>query len=434
MIERYSTDEMKKIWSEDNRLKIFLRIEELVIEAMVKTAQCPKSVFEKRKKITPDKDRIAEIEKKTKHDILAFLEYLEEKKYIDSKYLHRGITSSDILDTATGVQVKESLSVIQNEGFVLTKTLLSLARKYKGFPCIGRTHNVYAEPTTLGLRFLNWHSELNRSFKKVIEAFKDAAVGKISGAVGNYGNIHPRIEKHVLNKLCLKRELPATQIVCRDRIARMVNEIAVFASVLERIAVNIRLLHSTEINELSEGFSPGQKGSSAMPHKKNPVSSERIAGFARLIRGYSSAVQENIPLWMERDISHSSNERIILPDIMNLLHFLIKDATRVISNLNINKQKIKKDLTEAGSFVFSGRVLTILMEKGFSRKQAYELIQQLVFKAKETGKHLRNLIQEDRKLSGKFNKKELDNIFDLKDFLRHEDSIFKDYLLLERRK
>ncbi len=434
MIERYSTEEMKKIWSEDNRLEIFLRIEELVIEAMVKTGECPKSVFENRKKIKPDKERIAEIEKKTKHDILAFLEYLEEKRYIDSRYLHRGITSSDILDTATGVQIKESLSVIRTEGLILSKTLLSLARKYKGFPCIGRTHNVYAEPTTLGLRFLNWHSELNRSYLKILEAFNDAMVGKISGAVGNYGNISPKIEKHVLNKLGLKRELPATQVVCRDRIARLINETAVFASVLERISVNIRLLHSTEINEISEGFSPGQKGSSAMPHKKNPVSSERIAGFARLIRGYSSAAQENIPLWLERDISHSSNERIILPDLMNLLHFLLRDFTRVISNLNINKQKIKKDLDEAGSFVFSGRVLTALMEKGFSRKQAYELIQQLVFKAKETGKHLRKIIEEEKKISGKFNKKELEKLFDLKDFLKHEDSIFKDYLLSEKKR
>ncbi|MDD3626028.1 MAG: adenylosuccinate lyase [bacterium] len=434
MIERYSTEEMKKIWSEDNRLEIFLRIEELVIEAMVKTGECPKSVFENRKKIKPDKERIAEIEKKTKHDILAFLEYLEEKRYIDSRYLHRGITSSDILDTATGVQIKESLSVIRTDGLILSKTLLSLVKKYKGFPCIGRTHNVYAEPTTLGLRFLNWHSELNRSYLKILEAFNDAMVGKISGAVGNYGNISPKIEKHVLNKLGLKRELPATQVVCRDRIARLINETAVFASVLERISVNIRLLHSTEINEISEGFSPGQKGSSAMPHKKNPVSSERIAGFARLIRGYSSAAQENIPLWLERDISHSSNERIILPDLMNLLHFLLRDFTRVISNLNINKQKIKKDLDEAGSFVFSGRVLTALMEKGFSRKQAYELIQQLVFKAKETGKHLRKIIEEEKKISGKFNKKELEKLFDLKDFLKHEDSIFKDYLLSEKKR
>ena len=429
MIKRYSTEEMSRVWSEGHRLEIFLQIEELVIEAMVKEGLCPKSVFQKRKKnLKLDPDRIREIEARTKHDILAFLEYLEEKKYIDPRYLHRGLTSSDILDTATAVQLRDSLDVIKNPAKVLSKKLLSLAKRYRGVPCIGRTHNVYAEPTTVGLRILNWHSELHRALCEVIKSFKAALVGKISGAVGNYGNIPPRIEKYVCRKLKIKSELPATQVVCRDRIARLVSNIGILFSVIERIAINIRLLHSTEINEIAEGFSKGQKGSSAMPHKKNPVSSERISGLARLARNYIGVALENIPLWLERDISHSSNERIMLPDIMNLLHFIILDFTRIISQLNINKQKIKSDLDKAGSFVFSGRVLTGLMEKGFQRREAYETIQNLVFTARDTGSHLKDLIQEDKKLSKLFLPDDLDRLFDLQDYLKFEDKIFKQYL------
>ncbi len=429
MIERYSTKEMRFIWGEGHRLELFLKIEDAVIEAMVKTGDCPKSVFNRRKRnIKIDSKRINDIEKITRHDILAFLEFLEEKKYIPSRYLHQGLTSSDILDTATALQMKESLEVLVPIAKALDKTLLSLAKKYKGLSIIGRTHNVYAEPTTLGLRFLNWHSEIHRSLLELIRSIKESAVGKISGAVGNYGNIPPKVEKFVFKKLGIKNELPATQVVARDRFARVICNGAIFVSALERAAVNIRLLHSTEIGEIKEGFSKGQKGSSAMPHKKNPVSSERISGIARLLRGYSVTALENIPLWLERDISHSSNERVILPDSMNLLHFIIKDFTRILTELQVDKVRIKHDLKSAGTFVFSGRLLTELMKKGFSRKKAYETIQKNVFSAKDKNSDLKEIILTKSEITKHFSKKELEKIFDLKDFLKHKDKIFKDYI------
>lgn len=428
MIERYSTEQMKEIWNDRNRIDLFFMIEDLVLEAMTKYKLCPVSVFKKRKKnIKFDLNRIKEIEKETRHDILAFLEFLEEKKYVKAEYLHKGMTSSDLLDTATGLQVKQSREVIKKSFRGLHKVLFSLAKKYKGFPCIGRTHYVHAEPTTLGLRFLNWHSELYRSGLELLHSFSEAASGKISGAVGNYSNLDPRIERFVLKKLKLEIESPATQVVPRDRLARLVSNSAIFLSVLERITVDIRLLHSTELSEVCEGFAPGQKGSSAMPHKKNPVSCERVSGIARIVRGFAGTAMENIPLWLERDISHSSAERIMLPGTMHLLHFAILDLTRILKNLNITRKRIKDNLAGSGHYLFSGRLLTALMNKKFSRRRAYEFIQELVSDSRARGMDFKKYCLQSEKLKKKFKNPELNLVFDLEDYLKSEDKIFKQY-------
>ncbi len=425
MIPRYEDKKIKSIWSQNNRIKKFIRIEAGLLKYYESVGYVKKNTYKKLLSAKVSTKEVDEREKITKHDIIAFLEVLEEKSGV-SKGLHMGLTSSDILDTATGLQIKETRKYIEKILKKLEDVLWEKANEYKELPILGRTHNIIAQPTTLGLKILNWFVEFKRSNSYFIDVLKDGECGMISGPVGTYENISPKAEDFILNDLGLKKAYATNQVIQRDIYARIVTEGAILASVMERIATQIRLLSHMEINELNEPFSKGQKGSSAMPHKKNPVRSERISGLSRLLRGFSQSAMENIILWHERDISNSSLERIIMPDFFHTLVFIVKELTGIMSDIVVRKDDIKRNIKNANEIYYSGVLLVELMKKGNKRKAAYELIQPLVFESIEKHKPFSKVVLKDKKMLKIFGEKELRSIFHIELFLKYVEQIFQE--------
>jgi adenylosuccinate lyase len=426
MIERYSLPQVKCIWSDENRFSIWLKIELFACEANSKLGIIPAPALRNIKKKAKFKvKKINEIEEVVKHDVIAFLTNVGSYVGKDSRFIHFGMTSSDVLDTALSVQMKEAGGLILGKLNTLREILASKAKRYKLLPMVGRTHGVHAETITLGLKFALWHEEIIRSIERLKNAIEVISFGKISGAVGTYEHLNPFVEKYVCKKLGLKPANISTQILQRDRHAEYLTTVAIIASSLEKFATEIRHLQKTEVLELEEPFTKGQKGSSAMPHKKNPVICERIAGLARVLRGNAIASMENINLWHERDISHSSVERMIIPDSTMLLYYMLVKMIDVIDGIVVNKKNIQKNLNLTHGLIYSQRALLKLVEKGITREDAYSVVQENAMKSWDTGQDFKGLIMMDKRIAGKISKRDIEAIFDPKKVLKNVNYIFR---------
>ncbi|MBS1518403.1 MAG: adenylosuccinate lyase [Bacteroidetes bacterium] len=426
MIERYSRREIKDIWSDENKFRIWLEIELLATEAQSKLGLVPvKSLRNIKKKADFNTTRILKIEEKVKHDVIAFLTNVAEYTGIDSRFIHMGMTSSDVIDTALSVQMKQAGGIIMKELFAVKRSLAAIAKKHKYHTMIGRTHGVHAEPITLGLKFALWYDEMNRNIDRWKRAVDIISVGQISGAVGTYEHISPKVEQYVCRKLGLKTTKISTQILQRDRHAEYMTTLAVIASSIEKFTTEIRHLQKTETLELEEYFSEGQKGSSAMPHKKNPITCERLSGMARIFRGNAVAAMENIPLWHERDISHSSVERVIIPDSTILMDYILFNFRKLIDKLVVNKDNITKNLELTHGLVFSQTVLLKLIDKKMKREQAYKIVQTVAMKCWKEKISFLKLLREDKEVRKYLSEKELESIFDYGRSRKNVDFIFK---------
>jgi len=426
LLKRYTLTEMGEVWREENRFKKYLEIEVLVCEALAEIGQIPKEAARKiRKKAKVDVKRVKEIEKVTRHETIALIEAISEKVGKEARYLHLGLTSSDILDTALALQMRESSDLIIEDLEDLIKTLLKKAKRYKDTVMVGRTHGIHAEPTTFGLKLLLWREECRRNLERIKETKEMVSYGKISGPLGTYSNVDPRVERIVLKRLDLNPAPISTQIIQRDRQAQYLSTLALIATSLEKFALVLRNLQRTEIGEAEEPFVPRQKGSSAMPHKRNPIIGERICGLARVVRGNLLAGLENIPLWEERDISHSSVERIIIPDSSILADYMLHKFREVIEGLKVYPQKMRENLEKTKGLIFSEGILMELMKKGLSRKEAYSLVQKNAFRAKEKGIEFKDCLLKNKGVTSILSQKEIEGCFDLKYYLRNVNKIYK---------
>ncbi len=429
MIPRYSRKEISKIWEQKNKFQIWLDIEILICEALAKEGEIPVSALKNiKQKAKFEIDRIDEIEKEVKHDIIAFLTNLSEYIGNDSRFIHQGVTSSDILDTTLSVQLKQSCKIIKNELRGLINEIKSLALNHKKTVCIGRSHGIFAEPTTFGLKMLSKFCEFERNYKRFVQAEKDISVCAISGAVGTFANINPKVQDYVAKKLGLKSEDVSTQVIPRDRYASLFSTIAIIASSIENLSIEIRHLQRSEIREVEEFFSKKQKGSSAMPHKRNPVLSENLTGISRVLRSNSIPALENIALWHERDISHSSVERIICPESLILLDFALNRMKEVIKNLVVNKKSMLENLKKTKGLYNSQRVLLLLIKKGMSREKAYEIVQSVAMVSWKKNIDFKTLLKRNGKIKKYINYKEIEEIFDLNYHLKNIEKIFKKVL------
>lgn len=426
MIERYSRKEMKKIWDLESKFKYYLDVEIAVCEAYSKIGQFPKEDIERLKqKAKFDIKRIDEIEAEVKHDVIAFLTCVNESLGDLAKYMHVGMTSSDVIDTAFALQIQDSGKIIIKDLDETIKSLKILANKHKRTICIGRSHGVHAEVMTFGVKICNWIDILERQRANFINALDEIKVGQISGPVGTYSNIPPEIEKIACKNLGLNPARISTQIIARDYHAYVMQALALIASVIEQFATEIRHLQRTEVLEVEEGFGKNQKGSSAMPHKKNPVLSENLCGLARVVRGNSLVALENIPLWHERDISHSSAERIIFPDSFTLVDFMLNRFNEIVQNLVVKEENMLKNSEKFGGIVFSQKVLLKLVEKGLTREDAYRLVQRNALDAfNNDGDFKANLIN-DKDIVKYLTILEIDEIFKKEEFLKNIDEIYK---------
>ncbi|MEO0292845.1 MAG: adenylosuccinate lyase [candidate division WOR-3 bacterium] len=425
MIPRYRVEEIEKIWSEENKFRKWFEVELAVLSAREELNQIPKGVTKSLLKIEISPERIREIEKETHHDVVAFITSVVEKGGDAARFFHEGLTSSDIVDTAFALQLKESSLIIKKELENILRVLREKALQCKGIPIIGRTHGVHGEPTSLGLKILSWYSEMKRARDRFNRALKEINYGKISGAMGNFAHLDPEVEELALKKLKLKPEPISTQIVPRDRYAEYVFSLATIGTTIEHIATEIRHLQRTEIRELEEPFREGQKGSSAMPHKRNPILCERLSGMSRLLRSYLITAIENINLWNERDISHSSTERIYFPDAITLTVYMLRKLIFVIKNLNIYKENIEKNIWLTNGLVFSQKVLIALLNKGLNRMEAYNIVQEHAMETWKNGGSFKERIENDKTVKKYINKKELETLFDPKGYIKNEEKIFK---------
>jgi len=425
MIERYALKAMKNIWSLENKFNKWLAVELAACEAHVELGHIPQKAVENiKQRAAFTVERINEIEKTTNHDVIAFLTALAENIGPDSRYVHLGLTSSDVVDTAFSMLIKESGELLLKDIEALKIVLKAKALKYKKSMMIGRTHGVHAEPMSLGLKFALWYEELNRATSRLESAIEEISVGLVSGAVGTFANIDPRIEEYVCKKLSLKPDPISTQIIQRDRHAFFMSVLAILAGSLEKFTTEIRALQKTEVNELEEGFKKGQKGSSAMPHKRNPITCERITGLSRVIRGNMLVSMENISLWHERDISHSSAERIIFPDSLTLLDYMLVTFTDIIENLVVHEDNMLKNLDLLGGVVFSQQLLLALVEKGLTREDAYALVQEGAMYARDNKLIFRDLILQSKPVGKYLTTKEINDIFLYEYHLRNIDFIY----------
>lgn len=426
MIPRYSRPEMSAIWSDQGRFQVWLEIETLALEAMVKEGIAPAEALEAvRTKACFDVERIGEIEEEVKHDVIAFLTNVAESVGPLSRFVHRGMTSSDLLDTGFAVQLSRSSDLLLSNLDQLLTTLKERAFEHKLTPCVGRTHGIHAEPVTFGFKLASFYAEFQRHVARLKHARATIACGKISGAVGTYAGLPPSVEKYVMTKLNLQPETVATQVVARDRHAEFFSVLAGIAGSVERCAIEIRHLQRTEVREVEEFFSAGQKGSSAMPHKRNPVLSENITGLARLIRGYAVAAFENVALWHERDISHSSVERVIAPDACIALDFMLGRLNGVLAKLVVKKDRMLENLETTRGLVFSGALLVALVDGGMVREDAYRLVQKHAMAAWEGGADLKERVMKDVDITAILSEVDLGNVFKLEQHLRHIDLIFE---------
>jgi adenylosuccinate lyase len=426
MINRYSLPEMEGIWRDQNKFAIMLEIELLSCEAQAGLGRIPRAACRRmRSRARFNVARIAQLEKKTQHDIVAFVTDVSNSIKSDARYFHMGLTSSDLLDTTFGVQLKQASAILLKRLERLEKLLAEKAVRYRHMVCIGRTHGVHAEPITLGLKFALWYDETRRNIARMKAAQEAVSVGKISGAVGTYSNIDPRVEQSICRRLGLAAAPISTQIIQRDIYAQFLTTLAVIGGSLEQFATEIRHLQRTEVLELEEPFVKGQKGSSAMPHKRNPVICERICGLSRLLRGNSLVAMENIALWHERDISHSSAERVIFPDSTLALDYMLHKFIQVVEGLNVYPQAMKANLERTHGLIFSQRALIALMDKGMSRPVAYDIVQRCAMKTWRDGSAFQQNLQSDPGVSQRLAPKEIAEIFDLAYYLRNIDIIFK---------
>ncbi len=425
MIERYTRPEMAKIWEAENRFRIWLDIELLAMEAMVEKGWIPADALARvRKRARFDIARIDEIEKKVKHDVIAFLTSVSEHIGDDSRFLHVGMTSSDVLDTSFAVQMRQALTGLIHEAKAVFEVLRKRALEHKGTVMIGRTHGIHAEPVTFGLKMALWADEMRRNIVRLRRARDVISVGKLSGAVGTFASIDPFVEEYVCRKLGLSPAPVSTQIVQRDRHAEVFSTLAIVGSSLDKFATEIRHLQRTEVLEVEEFFSRGQKGSSAMPHKRNPVLSENISGLSRLLRGYAVTAMENVALWHERDISHSSAERVIAPDATIVLDFALARFRGLMENLLVYPDRMKKNLERTRGLMYSQRVLLALAAKGLSREKAYEVVQKSAMEAWRGEKELSSLLWKDREVRAQLTREEFDDLFDIRYYLKSIDAIF----------
>lgn len=425
MIPRYTRPEMGNIWTDETKYSIWLEIEVLACEALAELGEIPEeSAKNIRQKAMFDIAKILEIEKNTKHDVIAFLTNLEEYVGEDSRYLHLGMTSSDVLDTCLAVQCKRAGEIIKHDLLKLKDTLRKRALEFKHTPCIGRSHGVHAEPMTFGLKFALWYSECQRNIDRFEKAIDDISTGKISGAVGTFEHISPKVEEYVCSRLGIKPALVSTQIVQRDRHAFFLSTLAIIASMLEKIALEVRHLQRTEVLEAEEYFSKGQKGSSAMPHKRNPITAENICGQARLIRSNALAAIENNALWHERDISHSSVERIILPDSTISLDYILNKSIDLLDQLIVYPENMMKNLNKTNGLIFSQKVLLALTKKGLKRQTAYELVQKSALKTWETKQDFKTSLLENNELMLHLSVDEIKSLFSFDEIYKSVDYIF----------
>lgn len=424
MIERYTNPEMGRIWTLQHEFEVMLEVEITACEAMAELGQISVEAAKNiREKAQFNLERVKEIEKVTNHDIIAFLTNVAEYVGEDSKYIHKGLTSSDVKDTALGIMMKKSAELILEDLKNLRDVLKRQAKKYKHTVCIGRTHGIHAEPMTLGLKFALWYDEVCRDIERVEHAKKIVAVGKLSGAVGTYSNIDPRIEEITCKKLGIEPVKLATQVIQRDRHAEYMTTLAIVASTFEKIATELRNLQRTDIREVEEYFQPGQKGSSAMPHKRNPITGERISGMARLVRGNAIAAMEDITLWHERDISHSSVERVILPDSTINVDYCCRKLTNLLDKLLVYPEAMMENLNKTGGLIFSQRIMLAVVSKGVLREDAYKWVQRNAMARWLKGEDFRTNVEKDPDITKYLTKEEIDNCFDYQWFLRNVDMI-----------
>ena len=426
MIERYTRKEMGKLWEPQNRFQKWLDVEVAVCEAWAELGKIPKSALALiREKAGFDVARIDEIEAVVKHDVIAFLTSVAEKVGPESRYIHKGLTSSDIVDTAQCLLMKEGAGIIIKDLKKLLGVLREQAFRYRNTECIGRSHGVHAEPMTFGLKFALWFEEAKRNLQRMEAARKTVSIGKFSGAVGTFSNIPVDIEEKVCRKLGLRPEPIATQVVQRDRHAEYLSVLAILAASIEKIAVEIRHLQRTEVLEAEEPFAKGQKGSSAMPHKRNPVGCENLSGLARVVRANALAGMENVALWHERDISHSSVERVIIPDSTILVDYMLNRLTGILSGLQVYPERMQENLNRSYGLYNSQNVLIRLTEKGMTREDAYALVQKNAMMSWKTRKPFKGLLAKDKDVKKFLSAGELDRIFELKQYFRNVDYIFK---------
>jgi len=425
VISRYSRERMTAIWSQGNKYQKWLDVEITACEAMVKLGKVPAEAVKNIKaKASINVARIDEIEKITKHDVIAFVTSLTEKIGEDGRFIHMGLTSSDVLDTALAVQLKEAAEILLDDLDQLLAVLKRRALEHKNTLMIGRSHGIHAEPITFGLKMALWYQEMQRNRERLLRAKETVSYGKIAGAVGTFSFIEPFIEEYVCEKLGLKPAPVSSQIVQRDRHAEFFTTLAIIASSLDKFAQEIRLLQRTEVREAEEYFSPGQKGSSAMPHKRNPVLSENISGLARLVRSYAVAALEDVALWHERDISHSSVERVIGPDATIVLDFMLGRFTGMMDKLVVYPERMLSNLNMTHGVIFSQMVLLSLIEKGTTREDAYAVVQKNAMKSWQEGMEFRKLLAQDEIVKKYLDEKDLAGIFNVNNFLKNLDFIF----------
>ncbi|HHY47923.1 MAG TPA: adenylosuccinate lyase [Firmicutes bacterium] len=426
MIERYTLPEMRRIWSDENRFSKWLEIEILACEAWAELGRIPKDVPPRiRQRARFDVKRIEEIEKVTNHDVIAFLTCIAENVGEDSRFIHLGMTSSDVVDTALSLMMREACDVIIQDVKDLLSVLCEKANTYRHTVMIGRTHGIHAEPITFGFKLAVWVSEMRRNLARLEKARDAINVGKISGAVGTYANVDPYVEEYVCKKLGLTPAPVSTQILQRDRHAEFVTALAIVAGSLEKFATEIRALQRTEISEAREPFRRGQKGSSAMPHKRNPILCERISGLARLVRGYAASALEDMALWHERDISHSSVERVILPDSTTIIDYMLRRFTGIMKDLTVDEERMKENLMLTRGVIFSERVLLGLVQKGLVREDAYAIVQRNALRALDEHRPFKDLLMEDPDVMGRLTREELDGLFSYEDMLCRVDEIMR---------
>lgn len=425
MIERYSRDEMSSIWTDQNRYEAWLEVEILACEAWSELGYIPKEDVKKiRENAKVNVGRAKEIEQETRHDVVAFTRQVSETLGDERKWVHYGLTSTDVVDTALSYVIKQANEILEKDLERFIDVLAAKAKKYQYTLMMGRTHGVHAEPTTFGVKMALWYTEMKRNLKRFKEVRKEIEVGKMSGAVGTFANIPPEIEAYVCEHLGIDTAAVSTQTLQRDRHAYYIATLALIATSMEKFAVEIRNLQKTETREVEEAFAKGQKGSSAMPHKRNPIGSENITGISRVIRGYITTAYENIPLWHERDISHSSAERIMLPDVTIALDYALNRFTNIVDRLTVYEDNMRNNIDKTYGLIFSQRVLLALINKGMVREEAYDKVQPKAMESWETKTPFRELIEQDSSITDVLSSEELDDCFDPKHHLNQVDTIF----------
>lgn len=426
MIERYGRDVMRRIWTEENKFNAYLKVELLAAEAWRELGVVPpEDIVKLNEKATFNIDRIKEIEQQTRHDIVAFTRTVSESLGDERKWIHYGLTSTDVVDTANGYIFRQANEIIKDDLRRFSDMLKRQALRFKYTPCIGRTHGIHADITSFGLKWVLWHEEMRRNIERFDYASRGVEVGKISGAVGNFANIPPFVQDYVCEHLGIASADISTQVIQRDRHAYYMATIALIGATIEQMALEVRNLQRTEVHEVEESFGKGQKGSSAMPHKRNPIGSENMCGCARVLRGYMQTTYDNVALWHERDISHSATERILMPDATILLDYMLNRMMSILENLVVFEDQMKANIYRTNGVIFAQRVMNTLIEKGFVREKAYDTVQPIAMRAMAEGRPYAELLAEDPTVSSMLTPEELEACFTLDYYMKNVDYIYK---------